>query len=109
MADSLISESDSYNKNIHDYPGYLFSDLSKFSKTNVTINAFSTEPVLQISLFFISSNMGALICNEEGSSIHEFSTMNRQDGHLQFDPKRSNLRSYAHGQLRLQQAKLAIA
>jgi hypothetical protein len=25
--------------------------------------------------------------------------MNRQDGHLQFDTKRNNLRSYAHGQL----------
>jgi hypothetical protein len=24
-------------------------------------------------------------------------TMKRQDGHLQFDPKRNNLRSYAHG------------
>jgi hypothetical protein len=57
--------------------------------------------------------MGALICNylpDEASSVHEFSTMNnRQDGHLQFDPKRSNLRSYAHDQLRLEQAKLAIA
>jgi hypothetical protein len=31
--------------------------------------------------------------------------MNRQDSRLQFDPKRSNLRSYAHGQLRLEQAK----
>jgi hypothetical protein len=36
------------------------------------------------------------------------STMNRQDGHLQFDPERNNLKSYAHGQLRLEQAKLAI-
>jgi hypothetical protein len=56
--------------------------------------------------------MGALICNylpDEASREHEFSTMNRQDGHLQFDPKRSNLRSYAHGQLRLEQSKLAIA
>jgi hypothetical protein len=48
--------------------------------------------------------MGALICNyvlDEASSEHEFSTMHRLDGHLQFDPKRNNLRSYAHGQLRL--------
>jgi hypothetical protein len=55
--------------------------------------------------------MGALICNyppDEASGAHEFSTMHRQD-HLQFDPKQSNLRSYAHGQLRLEQAKLAIA
>jgi hypothetical protein len=29
--------------------------------------------------------------------------------HLQFDPKWNNLSSYAHGQLRLEQAKLAIA
>jgi hypothetical protein len=36
-------------------------------------------------------------------------TMNRQDGHLQFDPKGNNLSSYAHGQLRVEQAKLAIA
>jgi hypothetical protein len=46
---------------------------------------------------------------DEASSVHKFSTMNRQDGHLQFDPKRNNLRSYAHGQLRLEQAKVAIA
>jgi hypothetical protein len=34
--------------------------------------------------------MGALICNylpDEASGGHEFSTINRQDGHLQFDPK----------------------
>jgi hypothetical protein len=42
-------------------------------------------------------------------TVHEFSTMNRQDGHLQLYPRRSNLRSYAHGQLHLEQAKLAIA
>jgi hypothetical protein len=56
--------------------------------------------------------MCALVCNylpDEASGVHEFSTMNRQDGHLQFDRKRSNLRSHAHGQLRLEQAKLAIA
>jgi hypothetical protein len=56
--------------------------------------------------------MGALICNylpDEASGVHEFSTMNQQDGHLQFDPKRNNLRSYAHRLLRLEQAKLAIA
>jgi hypothetical protein len=55
---------------------------------------------------------GALIGNylpDEASGVDEFWTMNRQDGHLQFDPKRSNLRSYAHGQLGLEQAKLAIA
>jgi hypothetical protein len=56
--------------------------------------------------------MGALTCNylpDEASGEHEFASMNRQDGHLQFDPKRSNLKSYAHDQLRLEQAKLAIA
>jgi hypothetical protein len=56
--------------------------------------------------------LNALKCNylqDEASGVHEFSTMNRQDGHLLFDPKRSSLRSYAYGQLRLQQAKLAIA
>jgi hypothetical protein len=56
--------------------------------------------------------MGALICNylpDEANGVNEFSTMNRQDGHLQFDPKRSNIRSYAHDQLRLEQAKLVIA
>jgi hypothetical protein len=71
-----------------------------------------TLSVLQIPLFFTCSNMGALICNylpDEASGVHEFSTLNRQDGHLQIDPKRNNLRSYAHGQLRLEQAKLAIA
>jgi hypothetical protein len=55
--------------------------------------------------------MGALIWNylpDEASGVHEFSTMNRQDDHLQFDTKRNNLRSYARGQLRLEQAKLAI-
>jgi hypothetical protein len=35
--------------------------------------------------------------------------LNQQDGHLQLDPKENNLSSYAHGQLRLEQAKLAIA
>jgi hypothetical protein len=34
--------------------------------------------------------------------------MIRQDGHLQFDPTWTNLRSYAHGQLRLEQGKVAI-
>jgi hypothetical protein len=55
--------------------------------------------------------MGALICNylpDEASGVHKFSNMNQQDGHLQFDPKWSNLRS-AHGQLLLEQAKLSIA
>jgi hypothetical protein len=33
----------------------------------------------------------------------EQASNSRQDGHLQFDPKRSNLRSYAHDQLRLEQ------
>jgi hypothetical protein len=54
--------------------------------------------------------VGALLCNyllDEASNGHEFSTVNRQDGHLQFDPKWNNLSSYAHGQLRLEQAKLA--
>jgi hypothetical protein len=46
---------------------------------------------------------------DEGSGVHEFSTVNRQDGHRQFDPKQNTLRCYAHGQLRLEQAKLAIA
>jgi hypothetical protein len=76
------------------------------------LNPFSTEPVLQITLFFTCSNVGALLCNyllDEGSNGREFSTMKRQDGHLQFDPKGNNLSSYAHGQLRVEQAKLAIA
>jgi hypothetical protein len=33
--------------------------------------------------------MGALVCNyflEEASREHKFLTINRQDGHLQFDP-----------------------
>jgi hypothetical protein len=78
--------------------------------TSVVLNPFSTEPVLQIPLFHLL--MGALICNylpDEASSVHEFSTMNQQDGRFQFDPKWSNLRYYAHDQLRLEQAKLAIA
>jgi hypothetical protein len=45
---------------------------------------------------------------DEASKGREYSTMNRQDGPLQFDPKWNNLSSYAHGQLRLEQAKLAI-
>jgi hypothetical protein len=56
--------------------------------------------------------VGALLCNyllEEASNGRAFSTMNRQDGHLQFDPMWNNLSSYAHGQLRLELAKLAIA
>jgi hypothetical protein len=56
--------------------------------------------------------MGVLLCNylsDKASSVHEFSVMNRQEGHLQLDPKRRNLRYYAHGQFRLEQAKLAIA
>jgi hypothetical protein len=46
---------------------------------------------------------------DEASNGRESTTMNRQDGHLQFDPKWNNLSSYAHGQLHLDQAKLAIA
>jgi hypothetical protein len=46
--------------------------------------------------------------NNEASGVHEFSTIDIE-GHLQFNPKLSNLTSYAHGQLRLEQAKLAIA
>jgi hypothetical protein len=56
-------------------------------------NPFSTEPVLQITLFFTCSNVGALLCNyalDEASNGREFSTMNRQDGHLQFDPMENN-------------------
>jgi hypothetical protein len=58
--------------------------------------------------------MGAIvvICNyllDEASREHKFLTMNRQDGHLQLEPKQNNLSSYAHGQLCLEQAKLAIA
>jgi hypothetical protein len=57
--------------------------------------------------------VGALqLCNyllDEASNGREFSTMNRQDGYLQFDPKWNNLSSYARGQLRLEQAKLANA
>jgi hypothetical protein len=59
-----------------------------------------------------SSNTGAFICNyllDDASSQHEFSTMNRKDGHLQFDTKRNNLRSYAHRQLCLEHAKVVIA
>jgi hypothetical protein len=55
--------------------------------------------------------VGALICNyllDEASNGREFSTMNRQDGPLQFDPERNNLRSYTHGQFRLEQAIVAI-
>jgi hypothetical protein len=76
------------------------------------ITHFSTEPVLQITLFFTCSNMGALICNyllDKASNESEFATMNRQDGHLQFYPKWNNLRSHAHGHLRLEQDKVAIA
>jgi hypothetical protein len=64
---------------------------------------------IELTLFFTCSNMGALLCNyllDEASNGREFSTMN---GHLQFDPKGNNLSSYAYGQLRLEQAKLAIA
>jgi hypothetical protein len=43
---------------------------------------------------------------DEASSEHD---MNQQDGHLQFEPKRNTFRSYAHGQLRLEQPKVAIA
>jgi hypothetical protein len=50
--------------------------------------------------------MGALMQLPPGR--HEFSSMSRQDGRLQFDPKRNNLRCYAHGQLRLEQVKVAI-
>jgi hypothetical protein len=56
--------------------------------------------------------VGALLCNyllDEASNGREFSTMNRRDGHLEFDLKGNNLRSYAHSQLHVEQAKLAIA
>jgi hypothetical protein len=77
----------------------------------VNLNPYSAKPVLEITLLFTCSTMGALICNylpEEASREHEFSTVNRQDGHLQFDPKLNNLRSYAYGQLCLEQAKVAL-
>jgi hypothetical protein len=73
------------------------------------LNPFITETVLQITLFFTCSNTGELICNyllDDANSEQEFSTMNRQDGHLQFDTKRNNLRPYAHSQLCLEQAKV---
>jgi hypothetical protein len=80
---------------------------TKFDDTKIQYSASFTNIT-----FFHLLNMGALICNylpDEASGVHEFSTMNRQDGHLQIDPVQSNLRSYAHGHLRLEQAKLAIA
>jgi hypothetical protein len=76
------------------------------------INPYSAEPVLEIMLFFTCSIMGALLCNyllDKVSREHDFLTLNQQDGHLQFEPKWNKLRSYAHGQLRLEQAKVAIA
>jgi hypothetical protein len=56
--------------------------------------------------------MGALICNyllDKAGREHEFLTMNLQDGRPQFESKRNNLISHTHCQLRLEQAKLAIA
>jgi hypothetical protein len=74
---------------------------------------FSAEPVLQIMLFSHFLEHGCThICNyflDEANSEHKFSSMNQQDGHLEFDPKRNNLISYVHGQLQLDQAKVAIA
>jgi hypothetical protein len=66
---------------------------------------FSTEPVLQIT--WVHSY--AITCWTKQAMHVTFSTMNRQDGHLQIDPKENNLSSYAHGQLRVEKAKLAIA
>jgi hypothetical protein len=43
-----------------------------------------------------------------GRSKQGTRTMNRQDGHLEFDRKRNNFIYYAHGQLCLEQAKVAI-
>jgi hypothetical protein len=75
---------------------------------------FITEPVYQIKRFFSLARtwVPSIIWTyllDEASSEDEFLTMNRQDSHLQFNPKRNNLTSYAHCQLCLEQAKLAIA
>jgi hypothetical protein len=61
-----------------------------YMSTILTLNPYSAEPVLEITLVFTCSNMGALIYN---CLLDEASTMNRQDSHLQFEPKRNNLRS----------------
>jgi hypothetical protein len=76
-------------------------------------NPFSTEPILQIPLFFTCSNMDALICNylpDEASGVLKFLTyyeLTRRPPSIW--PQGSNLRSCTHGQLRLEQAKLAVA
>jgi hypothetical protein len=62
--------------------------------------------------FFSCSNMRALICDyllDNARNQHEFLIRNRQDSQLQFYTKQNNLRSWAHGQVCLEQAKVAIA
>jgi hypothetical protein len=85
----------------------LAAQLQDRKSTVENVNPFSTEPVLQLPLFSLAQTCNYL--PDEASGVDEFLSMNQQDGHFQFDPERSNLISYAHDQLRLEQAKLAIA
>jgi hypothetical protein len=72
------------------------------------INPFSMSYFLKIllSLALLVLDTGALICDyllDYARNQHEFFIMNGQDGHFQFDTKQNNLRSYAHGQVCLEQ------
>jgi hypothetical protein len=75
---------------------------------------FSSKPVLQKIYHFLhllkhGMHSYAITSWTKQAVYTNFQhTMNSQDGQLQFDPKRNNLRSYTHGQLRLQQTILAI-
>jgi predicted DNA-binding WGR domain protein len=56
--------------------------------------------------------MGAVVCDyflNDARNQHGFFTMNKQDDQLQLYTKQNILRFYAHGQLRFEQAEVAIA
>jgi hypothetical protein len=75
-----------------------------------SLNPFSTEPVLQITLFFTCSKVGALLCNY---LLDEASFQLWIDKMATFNLTRSGITSvftltWPNGQLRLEHAKLAI-
>jgi hypothetical protein len=86
----------------------LFCQKEKGNAKAITLllNPFSAEPVLQMTLFSLARTW---VHSYAIIYWTKFLTMKRQDGRLQFDHKRNNLRSYTHSQLRLEQANLAIA
>jgi hypothetical protein len=86
---------------------YHFSITPSLPTASAAFNPFITEPGLQITLFSLARTRCARCTHACISRAMQAVNTNFQ--HLQFDTKRNNLRFYTHGQLCLEQAKVAIA